>query len=350
MTKPNGTRFIASAIFATLCAALVAPAWSADRGDVQAACFPAQSLSMRPGESVPQKLGAPQAIRMPRMSVPQAVAPRGAIRRVELPAGKKLIALTLDLCEQWSEIAGYDGAIVDYLRANKVKATFFGGGKWMATHGERTQQLMTDDLFEVGTHGWAHKNVRGLSGVDLAREIQTPSAAYGALRQSLAANQCAAGQEAALQSVPEQPRLYRFPFGACNAESLDAVAQAGLLPIQWDVSTGDPSPTQSAQAIAREMINHTRPGSIIIAHANGRGHHTAAALPIAIPALRAKGFQFVTVSELLAAGQPVVVDSCYDSRPGDTDKYDMFFRPRQASPGASPVAGGWAPKSVAPAR
>jgi hypothetical protein len=128
------------------------------------------------------------------------------------------------------------------------------------------------------------------------------------------------------------------------------VAQAGLLPIQWDVSTGDPSPTQSAQAIAREMINHTRPGSIIIAHANGRGYHTAAALPIAIPALRAKGYQFVTVSELLAAGQPVVVDSCYDSKPGDTDKYDMFFKPRQVSSSPKPVTGGWAPKSVAPAQ
>jgi hypothetical protein len=76
------------------------------------------------------------------------------------------------------------------------------------------------------------------------------------------------------------------------------------------------------------MIANTRPGSIIIGHANGRGVHTAAALPIAIPALKAKGFQFVTVSELLAAGRPVMVDSCYDSKPGDTDKYDIFFKPK----------------------
>ena len=42
--------------------------------------------------------------------------------------------------------------------------------------------------------------------------------------------------------IPERPALYRFPFGACNAESLQAVTDAGLLAIQWDVATGDPSP------------------------------------------------------------------------------------------------------------
>jgi peptidoglycan-N-acetylglucosamine deacetylase len=52
------------------------------------------------------------------------------------------------------------------------------------------------------------------------------------------------------------------------------------------------------------------------------------------------GYEFVTVSELLAAGEPVIVDSCYDSRPGDTDKYDFLFGPKRpgslTSPAASP--------------
>ncbi len=309
------------------------------RSPLQSTCFAPETLVAKPDENKPVKFGRPVAIRMPASVVPvtATAVPRGAIRRVDLPRGRKLIALTLDMCEQWSEIAGYDGAIVDYLRAGKTKATIFAGGKWMATHAERSQQLLTDDLFEIGTHNWAHKNVRGLTGADLLREITAPIAAYRQQRQTIAAHQCAAGHAAAVQSIPEQPVLYRFPFGACNAESLDAVQAAGLQAIQWDVSTGDPAPTQSAQAIANEMIAHTRPGSIIIAHANGRGINTAAALPIAIPALKAKGFQFVTVSELLAAGRPVIVDSCYDAKPGDTDKYDIFFRP---SPVAVPATSG----------
>ena len=118
--------------------------------------------------------------------------------------------------------------------------------------------------------------------------------------------------------------LFRFPYGACNDASLAAVNDRGLLAIQWDVSTGDPWPGQTAEAITRSMVNGVRPGSIIIAHANGRGFNTAAGLPAAIKALRAKGYEFVTVSELLAAGKPVVVASCYNAKPGDTDRYDRI--------------------------
>ncbi len=326
---------------ALLCAAMVTSAQAGPRSALQSACFAPQSLSARIDEKLPVKLGRPQAIGVPRWKPadePPLNTLRGSIRRVDLPPGRKLIALTLDMCEQWSEIAGYDGAIIDYLRANKVKATFFGGGKWMATHGERAQQLMSDDLFEIGTHGWAHRNVRGIGGADLMRELMTPSAAYQVLRQALASQQCAVGQQAALQSIPRQPSLYRFPFGACNAAALDAASANGLLTIQWDVSTGDPAPSQSARKIADEMIRHVRPGSIILAHANGRGVHTAEALPLAIPALRAKGFEFVTVSELLAVGKPVVTDTCYDERPGDTDKYDALFAPRALLPARNPDA------------
>jgi peptidoglycan-N-acetylglucosamine deacetylase len=333
------------ALLAVLVAAPPTPAMAGSRA-LQASCFAPEALQARPDEEKTLKLGKPMSIRMPAAAALSGATavPRGVIRRVELPRGKKLIALTLDLCEQWSEVAGYDGAIVDYLRAQGIKATFFASGKWMATHAERTQQLLLDGLFEMGTHNWAHKNVRGLTGAELVREITAPVAAYRQQRQAIANHQCAAGHKAALQSIAEQPKLYRFPFGACNAEAIDAVQAAGMLAIQWDVSTGDPAPTQSAQAIAQEMIAHTKPGSIIIAHANGRGFHTAAALPIAIPALKAKGFEFVTVTELLAAGRPVVVDSCYDNKPGDTDKYDIFFKPKvepgltAAVPGATPPA------------
>ena len=80
---------------------------------------------------------------------------RGSIRGVTLPPGEKLIALTFDLCETDGDVAGYDGRIVDLLRAQGVKATFFAGGKWMETHQERAEQLMADPNFEIGSHGFA---------------------------------------------------------------------------------------------------------------------------------------------------------------------------------------------------
>jgi hypothetical protein len=62
------------------------------------------------------------------------------------------------------------------------------------------------------------------------------------------------------------------------------------------------------------------PGAIIVAHANGRGWHTADALALAIPKLKEEGYSFVTVSELLKAGKPVITASCYLNRPGDNTR------------------------------
>lgn len=265
---------------------------------------------------------------------------RGAIRRVDLPKGRKLIALTLDLCEQPGEVAGYDGAIIDYLRASGIKATLFVGGKWIKSHDERARQLIADPLFEVANHGWAHHNLRLLQGAALQQEIEGPQRAYEAALAKLTAAQCLPPSAAR----PARMGLFRFPYGACNAASLDAVNDAGLLAIQWDLSTGDPSPSQAAAAIADTMVRHARPGSIVIAHANGRGFHTAAALPLAIPKLKAAGYEFVTVSELLAAGKPVIEPRCYDSKPGDTDRYDHPLGLAVAKkPGNTRAAGSFAP-------
>ena len=298
-------------------------------------CWPVAALAARDGERVPVRGAAGHARSIPRLALakPDPVPGhlRGVIRRVKLPPGKKLVALTLDLCEQAGEIAGYDGAIIDYLRSKRIKATVFTGGKWFMTHAERAQQLIADPLLEIGNHGWAHRNVRGLAGQSLQDEIRGPEAAFQVQRTGLAKSQCAAQVPAA---AALQPRLglYRFPFGACNAEALAALAGNGLLAIQWDVSTGDSSKAETAEAIARTLMAEVRPGSIILAHANGRGHHTAAALHIAVPKLIAKGYTFVTVSELLAAGTPDIVETCYDHRPGDTDRYDTLFQPRAKSP------------------
>jgi peptidoglycan-N-acetylglucosamine deacetylase len=125
-----------------------------------------------------------------------------------------------------------------------------------------------------------------------------------------------------MQRVPARMGLYRFPFGACNAAGLAAAKAADVLPIQWDVALGDPDPNQTADRMVRAVLHRVRPGSIIIGHANGHGVHTAEALTRMIPALRERGYELVTVSELLAAGEPEVATTCYNSRPGDLDQYD----------------------------
>jgi peptidoglycan/xylan/chitin deacetylase (PgdA/CDA1 family) len=243
-----------------------------------------------------------------------------SIRSVRLPDGKRLIALTFDLCEVEKEISGYDFEIVNYLRANNVKATFFACGKWMRSHPEKTMQLMSDPLFEVGNHGWNHKNLRLPDKNKILDQILWTQAQYELLWEQMMENPCF--RQIGKKDIPRVPRVFRFPYGTCNSEALGTLQELGLSAIQWDVVSGDPAKGQTAQAISELVLRKAQPGSIIVFHANARGHGTAQALPMFVPKLKDRGFQFVTVSELLAEGTPVSTPQCYENKPGDNRRYD----------------------------
>ncbi len=313
---------------------------------LQSSCFPPETLKAVPGErntvKANRKFDESEKARQLYEHAPLPPERRGSIRRVDIAGGRKVIALTLDICEIRGEVSGYDGGVFDTLRSEGVKATLFTGGKWMRSHLSRAQQLMSDPLFEIASHGYAHRNVRKLSGELLDEEILGPQRAYEAIREDVSKTQCAKTIDNPMQSVAPRINLYRFPFGACNEAAIKAVNDAGLAAIQWDVSIGDSDPGSSAVVLAARIVRNAKPGSIIIAHANGRGWHTADALRIAIPKLKAKGFEFVTVSELLELGKPVVAATCYDSRPGDTDRYDFLFAKKKGTDA------GWLPTGIFP--
>ena len=218
-----------------------------DTRALQSACFPPKTLNAIQGEKYPVK-GDRDFDRAPKDAAPLApsqpveAALRGSIRSVVLPKGEKLIALTFDLCEQHGEVAGYDGEVIDYLRRENVKATLFAGGKWMRSHHARTEQLLSDPLFEMANHSDTHPNLRLQDSANLQTQILGPQRAYEATVQRLSTTQCAAKVPDALRSIAPRLALFRFPFGACNAVSMAAVNDTGLLAIQWDLSTGDPDP------------------------------------------------------------------------------------------------------------
>lgn len=288
-------------------------------------CWSPADLAHSAGEEKVVQETPRALVRTPQRVASSSASPfawHGALRRVDLPPGHKLVALTFDLCEQPHEVSGYQGAIVDFLRAKRIPATFFAGGKWMLTHRTRSLQLIADPLFEMANHAWEHRNLRLLSGTRMDDEIQNASGAYAQLRGELAKAQCTAA------AVPERLTLFRFPFGACNAQSLQAVESAGLRAIQWDVSSSDPWKGQSVEQMTRDVVRQVRPGSIVLFHANGRGWNTDRAIPAIVDALAKQGYKFVTVGELLKVpgAKPVVTDTCYDSKPGDTDRYDALAR------------------------
>lgn len=288
----------------------------------------AKARSVRPPDRTPPGSAGAGTAHAAAAGPPRPLPPalHGSIRRVRPADGDRPVALTFDLCEQADEVTGYDGAIVDVLRAARVPATFFAGGKWLRSHPERAMQLIADPLFEVGNHAWTHGNFRVLDAARAETEIAWTQAQYAELRATLAARAGDSGIDAAeIARIPTTPRAFRFPYGACNPEALALAARLGVAAIQWDVVSGDAARGRSPRAMAASILAAARPGSIVVMHANGRGHGTAAALPAIVEGLRGRGFRFVTVAELLASGQPVAAADCYELKPGDNLRYDARF-------------------------
>jgi peptidoglycan/xylan/chitin deacetylase (PgdA/CDA1 family) len=294
-------------------------------------CWSEEELQGRPEDKIIVRttglLPQPPRITAPLdVLCPAKLAQRNSIRRVIPPRNEKVVALTFDLCERADEIAGYDYEIVNYLRSHRVRATFFAGGKWMQSHQEKIMQIMADPLFEVGNHSWTHANLRLVGGKKMLEQILLPQAQYREVRKKLASWRCAlrAGMEE-IAKIPIIPAVFRFPFGTCSDEALETLRQLHLPAVQWDVVTADSEKNQSAPAIAQATLENVQPGSIILCHANGRGYHTAKALPLFVPELRKRGYNFVTVSHLLTLGPVFSTPECYELTPGDNKKYDVLF-------------------------
>ncbi|MDE6676657.1 MAG: deacetylase, partial [Clostridia bacterium] len=77
---------------------------------------------------------------------------------------------------------------------------------------------------------------------------------------------------------------------------IDTSTPPGISPIQADIDSLD-FKHLSASDIAARIVERVKSGSIILCHNNGL--HTAEALPIVIDTLRAKGFDFVPIGELI---------------------------------------------------
>lgn len=191
------------------------------------------------------------------------------------------VALTFDVCQVPGKSSGFDRAIVKVLRESQAPATFFLGGEWLRTHPQEARELAAETSFELANHSFGHPDLRRRSAAEIAAEIERTEALLLTLRGP-------------------GGRLFRLPYGYYDERVLRDVAAGDVRIIQWDVVSGDPDPQVSAAAMIKAVPAQARNGSIIIFHANGRGWHTAEALPEIIAALRRKGFELVTIGKLLA--------------------------------------------------
>ncbi len=163
--------------------------------------------------------------------------------------------------------------ILTTLEQKHVAATFFLVGKNIAGN-ETLVQRMAADGFEVGNHSWDHPDMTGLTSDQLRDELLSTQAAI-------------------VNAGAPLPTLFRPPYGAVNDQVL---ADAGLQTALWNIDPEDWRATDPA-ALAQAIVATAKPGGIIDLH--DIHQVTADALPAVIDQLTARGYIFVTVSQLL---------------------------------------------------
>ena len=172
-------------------------------------------------------------------------------------------------------------ATLDILSRNGVPASIFVTGQWVNEYPEVTQRIAAGP-FEIGDHSLSHPDLRQLS---LKRVLAEIGGGVGAFE--------------ALMGVSTAP-LFRPPGGYLN-EKVAAVAGVKGFPymVLWDIDPKDWAGVP-ADTIEDCVVRGAHNGAIVLLHLSAP--HTCEALPNIIASLRERGYEFVTVTEMIRAG------------------------------------------------
>jgi polysaccharide deacetylase family sporulation protein PdaB len=188
---------------------------------------------------------------------------------------KKVLALTFDI--SWGDKR--TEPIIDILQKKGVKkATFFLSAPWTVGHPEIVKKIM-DAGYEIGSHGNKHTNYSELSDEEIQKQIRT---ADGILTQV----------------TGKRPNLLRLPNGDFDKRVLRIADQLGYRTIQWGTDSLDWE-NPGVETIVNRVLSGAHPGDIVLLHASDSAKETHKALPVIIDKLRAKGYEFATVTELV---------------------------------------------------
>jgi peptidoglycan-N-acetylglucosamine deacetylase len=190
--------------------------------------------------------------------------------------GARRVALTFD--------DGPDAmtdAYLDVLDRFGARATFFVVGQECEKNAAALLRIVARG-HEVAGHGFTHTAFTSLT--------------TAALRDELA-------RTAALLPPAATPRPFvRPPYGATSVRSLAVSAQAGYTTVLWSRDSDDCRTSSPADVAARLAPDALTPGEIVLLHE--AQDWTLAALPPALAALAAAGWQAVTVGEILEPPRP----------------------------------------------
>jgi peptidoglycan/xylan/chitin deacetylase (PgdA/CDA1 family) len=244
----------------------VTTAWTGEPGG----CPPAPTPLARCADTLPDKGSSPGRVTRPLLIGCTSPGPDFVLNG---PRTRKVVALTFD--DGPSE---FTGQVLDILRRNRVRASFFVIGQSIAGR-EALLRRELDQGNVIGNHTFTHINTAG-AGPEVARQLDDTTAAIK-------------------KATNFTPCLFRPPFGSKSGQSLALARSKGMQTVEWDVDTSDYERPASFNIVQR-VLGGAKPGSIVLMHdGGGPRDQSVAALPKIIKGLRAKGYSFVTLDELL---------------------------------------------------
>ncbi|MES2572243.1 MAG: polysaccharide deacetylase family protein [Verrucomicrobiota bacterium] len=172
--------------------------------------------------------------------------------------------------------------LLDMLKKRNAKATFFVVGECAAQYPAIMKRIVAEG-HEIGNHSWSHPLLSKMGEGAVSEQLQRT-------------------HDAILGSTGVTTKLMRPPYGGFTAnQRLWANKKWGYKTILWDVDPLDWK-VRSASHVEGEIVRRTVHGSIVLSHDIHKS--TVDAMPATLDALSAKGYKFVTVSELLAMDHP----------------------------------------------
>jgi peptidoglycan/xylan/chitin deacetylase (PgdA/CDA1 family) len=196
------------------------------------------------------------------------------ISEAKLPPEKKVIALTFD-DGPWPNSTA---KVLDILKKNRIKSTFFVVGQNVKNYPDLTKQIVADGHI-IANHTWHHW--------------------YHQMNAQAAAYEVANTGDIIYQTTGVRTSLFRPPGGIMNNGVAAYAKNNKYAVIMWSADSMD----YSRPAVPRLMNNifrEAKPGGIVLMHDGGGDRsNTVKALPEIISRFRKQGYEFVTVPELL---------------------------------------------------
>ena len=199
--------------------------------------------------------------------------PENAVAIYRGNPNRRMVALTFDAT--YGDNQTYE--LLEILRNNNIKATFFLSGIWLINYPQLARAIAAEG-HEIGNHSYTHPHMPMISMQEVINQVTRT--------------------EALIRNITGQdPYLFRPPFGEYTQALLNQLASLGYVTIMWTIDSLDWK-NPGADAVVARVVDNAEPGAIILMHQSAPD--TLQSLQSMIDQLRDQGYEFGTVTQVIS--------------------------------------------------